>query len=231
MTYAKFQADCAPPALQHPRWRQLIETWARSKDAVSDAVKDAMRCMLVGECPEDALSLHAAERRLERFPNETAAQHRQRMLDVWKSFQYLGTTKGLEAALSQLNFGAARIHPAAGPAPSWWVGEWPPPSEGAKPPQWPGAWPVAAGAVGALSWSTRFWIDLSETAWGFHHWGEPFRWRHSHISWGSSAPQADIALFRRVVHRWRPAHVVCIGAFVRRSDGSRLFWPLWPHKE
>lgn len=231
MSYAKFQADSAPPAMQHPRWRELIETWASSKDAVSDAVKDALRCMLVGECPEDALSLHAAERRLERFPSETAEQHRRRMVDVWKTFVYLGTSKGLVAAIGQLQFGSAQICSAAGSAPSWWAGDWPPPSEGPRPPRWAGAWPVPAGAAGALQWSTRFWIDLRSTPWGYHYWGAAHEWRTSHISWGSTANQADVALFRRIVHRWRPAHVVCIGAFVERADSSRAFWPLWPHKE
>lgn len=230
--FAKFQADSAPPSMQHPRWRELLEAWGSSKDAAATAAKDAAKCMLVGECPDDALTLHAAERALERYPTETADQHRARLVAVWQSFEFLGTVVGLEAALNALGYGTATVHSAIDSAPGWWVGSWPPASEGARPARWVGSWPVPAGASGRDQWPSRFWVTLDGTPWAGEVWGGGFDWGvDSGITWGSTAPRAAVALVKRVIKRWRPAHCVCIGVFVERTDTQRIFWPTWPYEE
>jgi hypothetical protein len=214
--FAKYQADSAPPALQHPRWRALTETIGATKDATATAAKDAAKCMLVVQCPDDALALHAAERALERYPTETADDHRARMAAVWTA----------------LGYGTATVHSAIDAAPSWWVGSWPPASEGERPSRWVGSWPVPAGSSGRDQWPSRFWVDLAGTLWAAESWGGGYPWGvDTGITWGSTAPRAAVALVKRVIRRWRPAHCVCIGVFVERTDTQRIFWPTWPYEE
>lgn len=231
MTYKEFQADSAPPALQHDRWRAFTGTLGDAKDAVATAARDALRCMLVGECPEDALAHLAAERSLERSPTETAEQHRARIASTWALFEFLGTVAGLEGALNALGYGTATVYPAIGAAPSWWVGSWPPASEGTRPTNWVGTWPVPAGAGGVTAWPSRFWVDLAGSPWADNAWGDGDEWGRAGLTWGSTAPRAAVALVKRIVKRWRPAHCVCIGVFVERTDTQRIFWPTWPHEE
>jgi len=230
MTFAKYQADSAPPALQHPRWRALIETIGDAKDAAATAAKDAARCALVGECPDDALVHHAAERRLEKYPTETIEQWRARLVSVFTSFEFLGTESGLQTALDALGYGVATIHTAIGSAPSGWVGSWPPASEGGMPLRWFGAWPVPAGASGRDQWPSRFWVSLDSTVWATDVWGGGYPWGvDTGITWGSTAPRASVQLVKRVIERWRPAHCVCVGVLVELAGGMRIFWPTWPH--
>lgn len=230
MTYAKYQADSAPPALQHPRWRALIETIGDAKDAAATAAKDAAKCMLVGECPDDALVHHAAERRLEKYPTESIEQWRARLAAVFSSFEFLGTVAGLQAALDALGYGTATIHAAIDGPPPWWMGSWPPAPEGDRPPRWVGAWPVPAGSFGRDQWPSRFWVSLEDSVWTGEVWGGGFNWGTDNgLTWGSTAPRAAVQLCKRVIERWRPAHCVCIGLYVERADGLRIQWPLWPH--
>jgi hypothetical protein len=227
MTYKNFQADSAPPALQHERWRAFTGALGDAKDAVALAARDALRSMLVGECPEDALAHIAAERRLERFPTETTEQHRARLAAAWASFEFLGTKAGLVGALTAAGHSPV-VYEANAAAPPWWVGAWPPASEGPMPSAWVGTWPVPAGDV--AGWPSRFWVDLKLTAWSPWTWGSGPFWGDEDRTWGSTATRAEVALVKRIIRRWRPAHCVCIGVFVELTDSSRILWPTWPNE-
>lgn len=229
MTYKQFQADSAPPALQDDRWRALTGTLGDAKDAAAQAARDAAKAGLVGDCPDDALGHHARERSLERFPTETAAQHRARLVAAATALELVGTEAGLLAALTAIGYGTPTIHTAIGAAPPWWVGAWPPESEGNRPPSWVGAWPVLAGDVS--SWPSRFWVSLENTVWGNETWNGGRPWGEPGFTWGSNATPAQVQLVKRTIKRWRPAHCVCIGVFVELTTGDRIFWPTWPHEE
>ncbi len=228
--YKIYQADSAPPALQHARWRALSETIGGAKDAVALAAKSALRCALVTAAPPDALALHRAERRVERTPGTTLEQQRARLAASCDEFEFLGTAKGLIAALDALGVGSSSIYSAysGASAPLWWLGAWPPASEGDKPPSWTDPWPVAAGDT--ASWPSRFWVSLEATPWASAHWADGLKWGDD-ITWGSTATRADVAIVKRTIARWRPAHCVCIGVFVHCTDSPRIFWPMWPSEE
>lgn len=228
MSFKEYQADSAPPALQHERWRALTGTLGDAKDAAAQAARDAAKSGLVTECPDDALGHHAKERSLERYPTETAAQHRARLAAAATALEFVGTESGLLAALTALGFGTPTIHTAIGTPPAWWVGAWPPESEGERPPKWVGAWPIAAGD--AANWSSRFWVALENTTFSNEVWGEKL-WREPGFTWGSTATPAQVGIVKRIIKRWRPAHCVCVGVFVELTTGTRIFWPTWPHEE
>jgi hypothetical protein len=228
-SFEEFQADSAPAALQHPRWRALTGTLGAAKDVVAQAARDAAKVGLAGDCPEDSLGFHARERSLERYPTESASAHRARLVAAAETLEFVGTVVGLGAALTATGYGTPKFYVANGPAPTWWVGSWPPASEGERPPQWVGDWPVSAGNVAA--WPSRFWVELAGTAWQSKNWGESGPWGAEEFAWGSSAPVSHVALVKRIIKRWRPAHCVCIGVFVELQGGLRNFWPTWPHEE
>lgn len=228
MSFKDYQADSAPPALQHDRWRALTGTLGDAKDAAAQAARDAAKTAIVSECPDDALGHHAKERSLERYPTEDADAHRARLASAPTWLERVGTTAGLLVALAQTGYGVPAIHAANGPAPSWWVGAWPPESEGNRPPGWVGAWPIAAGDV--AGWPSRFWVSLDDSVWSDETWGGGFDWGDN-LTWGSTATAEQVAVVKRIIRRWRPAHCVCIGVFVELVGGLRIFWPTWPHEE
>lgn len=227
MTYAQFQADSAPPAMQAERWRVFLSTLGDSKDAAATAAKDAARCALVGSCPDDALTYHAAERALEQYPGESFDAWRARLVAVWDAFEFLGTEIGLRGALTGAGY-APSISTAIGAAPSWWGGAWPPASEGPRPPAWVGTWPAVAGTV--AHWPSRFWVTLASTAYAPWSWDDGPNWGDD-ITWGSTATVAQVTLVKRIIKRWRPPHCVCIGVYAQLTDTTRIFWPTWPHED
>ncbi len=229
MTFRDFQADSAPPALQHERWRALTGEFGDAKDAAAQAARDAAKAGLASECPDDALGHHARERSLERYPGESAASHRARLVAASTALEFVGTEQGLLAALTAIGYGTPTIHTAIGTGPAWYVDPWPPPSDGNKPPAWPGAWPILAGNV--AGWPSRFWVNLENSPFGNEEWGGGRSWGEAGFTWGSNASAAQVQLVKRIIKRWRPAHCVCIGVFVELTTSDRIFWPTWPYEE
>ena len=133
--FAKFQADSAPPALQHPRWRELLEAWASSKDAAATAAKDAAKCMLVGECPDDALAprSRALARTLSHRDGRGAPRAHGVGVDGVRTPRHGDRARG---RVERAGYGTAKVYSAIDTAPGWWVGSWPPASEGERPARW-----------------------------------------------------------------------------------------------
>lgn len=59
----------------------------------------------------------------------------------------------------------------------------------------------------AANWS-RFWVVIHNTGWSRTHWGDGRRWGEG--VWGCDAPREEVHTLRRLVRKWKPAHVVAI---------------------
>lgn len=59
----------------------------------------------------------------------------------------------------------------------------------------------------AANWS-RFWVVLHNTGWNRTTWGDGRVWGEG--VWGCDAPRDEVHALRRLLQKWKPAHVVCI---------------------
>lgn len=210
----------APRWLRTPTAEALLQAIGAQLDALEQGARDAAKCSLVEQCPEDAIAYHAAARRLEQYPGETVTAWRARVAAAWSALHWLGTAKGIEDALKAVGFSTAKVYGSHDAAPGWWGAAWPPAPRNPKPSWWSGAWPVAHGDV---QWMSRFWVVLDapgpfgwepDPTWGAKKWGA-FLW-----GLGGPATEAQVALVRRIVERWRPANEVCDGVLVHFPDDT-----------
>src|SRR5688500_5062436 len=87
-----------------------------------------MPWLLESESPDDVLSLIGAELRLPRYPNETAAAYRARLL-VWKAiYDAAGTLTGINAQITPAHLTGTVLfqpgHPGPNFEPSYWSQSW-----------------------------------------------------------------------------------------------------------
>lgn len=174
-----------------------------------DVAKQAVKARHVQTSPEDGLAEIGRERSIERYPADTLATYRARLLLAWDLWQQGGTAAGIIAALNAAGFGSVAIYTALGAAP---------PGEAVWPPD-----------GNTANWS-RFWVHIDATAVG----GNPFNWAAvtwgslnwgAGWTWGSTATAEQIALVRRVVRLWKAAHEVCAGLLIDLPGGHRIRVP------
>lgn len=220
--WEEYLVALAPRWLRTPTAEALLQAIGTQLDALEQGARDAAKCSLVEQCPEDAIAYHAAARRLEQYPAETVTAWRARVAAAWSALHWLGTAKGIEDALKALGFSTAKVYGAFDAPPGWWGASWPPSPRNPKPSWWSGTWPVSHGDT---QWMSRFWVVLDAPG--------PFAWTQSSLwgakNWGGflwgldNATEAQVALVRRIVERWRPAHEVCDGILVN-FGGTSAAW-------
>jgi hypothetical protein len=166
------------------------------------------------ESPDDILPIAARDRRLPRYPLESADQHRARLIDAWEIYKGAGSEEVIETQLR-----------AAGYGPTDLLGEW-----GNPDVDW-GDDTFFWGDLGAFVqfrlfelgprgepapyWS-QFWVVFNEgfhpvtgmpTPWGDFTWGdiEPWVWR----------PEGYSLDFARtiigIIRKWKPSRWVFRG--------------------
>lgn len=214
--------DAVTPGLSPPRLRgrwgsALMRVFGAVKDAIADAAKAAVKARLVELAPDDALAWIGRERNVERYPGETNAGYRARLLAAWETWFAAGTAAGLVAALGAAGFSSVGVYDTR-TAPPWWVGAWPPNGDDAMP---------------AATWS-RFWIVIETPhPWALRRWGEGGSWGElgadgTPLTWGSTATVREVALVRSIIRKWKAAHERCARVLVRVPDGLggfvTLFW-------
>lgn len=220
--WSEYLRDLAPRWLRTPTAELLLDAIGVQLDSLEQGARDAAKCAHVEVCPEDAVSYHAAARRLEQYPDESLSAWRARVAAAWFALHWLGTAKGIEDAFAALGWTGAKVYGAHDAPPGWWVSAWPPAPRNPKPSWWVGAWPVAHGDT---QWMSRFWVVLdapgpwgwtASSAWGSKDWAG--------FVWGiTGATEAQVRLLRRIVERWRPAHEICDGILVN-FGGSSAAW-------
>ncbi len=166
------------------------------------------------ESPDDVLPYLARDRKLPRYPGETAAQHRARLIAAWEIYDETGTEEVIEKQLL-----------AAGYGPDVFIGDFGNPDVAFGDPQYffadRGAYvdfrPDETGPRGeAPPYRTQFWVVFGE---GFHPvvgppipWGD-FVWGDTSVGvWG---PQGYDREFQQtiegIVRKWKPHDYVFRG--------------------
>jgi hypothetical protein len=160
-------------------------------DLVSVAAGEAARApwLLEETCPDDALPMLGEERRMPRYPGETAAAYKARLHAAWEAWEYAGTA---QAIISQLEaFGLSDIEVMT---PRDW--DW----DSAAPGTW------EDGVGGDANWS-RFWVVIKGHPWTGATWGAGGAWGSGGVI-GLSATRDEIAAVRDIVQRWKGAEAL-----------------------
>uniref|UniRef100_A0A7C3HVX3 Phage tail protein n=1 Tax=Meiothermus ruber TaxID=277 RepID=A0A7C3HVX3_MEIRU len=117
--YEDWLPELAPPWLQGPRGRALLEGWGKLLDEYASLAATAILARFAQLAPEDALNLLGAERGLTRYPGESLEAWRERVLGAWEYWRWSGTEYGLSVALFQLGYSSA-ITPVWSYDPNRW---------------------------------------------------------------------------------------------------------------
>ena len=181
-SYKEFQVEDAPPWLQGPNGKALLETIGEAKDIVVTAAKDAVKCRFVDDAPQDALAYVGAGRNLVRYPADSDEGWRSRCRNAWNTWEFAGTGSTLQSEL-QLYL----------PNASWSIvanRDWPSPPD-----------------RDTANWS-RFWVIVesphpwtSVPQWGSDAWGQN--------TWGSNATSEQVRSVRGIVRKWKCARNIC----------------------
>lgn len=134
--------------------------------------------------PPDAYALIGSERSMPRFPSETLASYRERVLDAWNAWRNAGTEIGLIDQLSYFPV-TAQIYTNA----DWdWDGD-------------------------ASNWS-RFWVVLTDHGWTDDGtWDDPGIWDDGG-TWDSTASIEEVRSIQALIRQWKPGHMVCVNVVV-----------------
>jgi Phage tail protein (Tail_P2_I) len=166
------------------------------------------------ESPDDALPFLARDRRLDRYPLETPAQHRQRLIDAWETYALGGSETNINEQLRAAGYGPTTRSPAWGEPGLPWGGTgyaWGDlgtyiqfrPQElgprGEPAPYWSQFWVVFAPGfhpvVGPpIPWGTFVWGDTYDGVWGPLGYSQEFK-----------------RTIAGIIRKWKPSRYVCRG--------------------
>ncbi len=124
--------------LPRPFLKPYASAWfgilcAYTGDSAAEAMSLAIRLAWLAdpESPDDVLSLVGAERGMPRYPSESAAQYRARLLDAWNAYTLAGSEGTIVQQFEhagypdvEIYFDAAALGPNGEAAPYWsqfWV--------------------------------------------------------------------------------------------------------------
>ena len=107
--YEGWLPELAPPWLQGPRGRALLEGWGSGLDEYASWLATGVLARWAAIAPEDALNLLGTERGLTRYPGESLESWRSRVLGAWDFWSWAGTEYGLRVALGQLGYASAIV--------------------------------------------------------------------------------------------------------------------------
>lgn len=101
-----FAAAIVPTVLSGFYGERLVGVIALVADLISEGASEALKVSWLGEAssPDDALRFAAFDRNLERYPNETAAQHRARLLRAWQDWLAAGDESAIVGQLAAATF-------------------------------------------------------------------------------------------------------------------------------
>lgn len=194
------------PFLDGPDGRAWQGVFGRAMDEELDRLYQAKRVRYPNHCPTDALFYLAAERGLERVPQESEAQHRARLRDAWGIWQRSGSQAIHVESLGWtglLNVHVYRRH------------EWSTPQD--------------VGSVNVKAFARSVWSQFDVLVNRPHPW-KPVYWGDGHTwgqgwTWGSTATEAEIALLKRLIRQHKAAHDT--GTYLILNLGYGRVWGDW----
>jgi hypothetical protein len=118
--YETWLPELAPPWLQGPRGRALLEGWGKLLDEYVSYAATSILARFVQLAPEDAVNLLGTERGFTRFAGESLAAWRVRVLGAWEFWQWAGTEYGMYLWLKAAGY-ETHIHEHFRDDPSIWA--------------------------------------------------------------------------------------------------------------
>jgi hypothetical protein len=222
-----YQLALCPPHLLAPTGEAWELVQGLIKDAHAEGTREGVALRFVLHAPLDALPVLGSERQIERAPGEEIEVYRQRLVDAWDAWGRAGTAAGILGQLAAAGITNAAV--VEGPDGAWGGFVW---GDGTLwgyahvGEVWGGfGWgdgTIWGEHVGPMTWATWF-LDVSPPhgftapqAWGAFTWGDGALWGFGN---------AELMEFtRRVIRKWQPAHVRCLGVLVRFADGYQAFF-------
>lgn len=181
------------PGFLRQRWgARFMGLIGLSSDTIAEGAQQAVAARFTRSpiFPPDAYELIGAERSMPRFPSETLAAYRERVLDAWNAWRNAGTEIGLIDQLSYFPV-TAEVYANA----DW---DWDSDSE---------------------NWS-RFWVVLTDHGWTDDGaWGDPGIWGDGG-TWGSSASLEEVRSIQALIRQWKPGHMVCVHVVVVLDENA-----------
>lgn len=175
--YSEYQVEGATRPLQRPWGRLWNAVVSIPKDAWREAAKQAVKARFASIAPVDALDRLLRDYDLPPRFEETVAQTRARLADVWTAWQLSGTKEGIVRALALAGFGTVIVHERLTPG-RWW--------EFRVTLRAPFPWDPAG--LPLLKWG------------GGWTWGQGFHFT------GASPSDAYKARVLALIKHWKPAH-------------------------
>jgi hypothetical protein len=198
--YEPYMEELAPPWLLRPLGKAFLRALGRFLDVEGvDRLKQAVKARFLETCPDDALDRLGRDRLLPRFPTETTAAYRQRLLAAWDIWLFAGT----EAGLLQM------LHTAY-PGPAYSILEnkdWDP-----APPD------------GDVAYWSRAWIIIEPPfPWVTWKFGDGKQIGQPNLTIGTTMTPEEVALFRGITNKLKPAHVVVPAIILKIFGGPDVY--------
>lgn len=167
-------------------------------EAAAQGAGEALRAPWLKEetSPDDCLYLAGSECRMPRYPNETAATYRARLIGAWEAWEFAGDELAIEGQLHAAGFAGAyvttditREGPRGYPAPYWsqfWV-----------------RFPASSGIV----------VSITEHLWdGTYDWSGEINWQPTNLT------RQQLETMAGIINHWKPADWVCRGLIFEFSS-------------
>jgi hypothetical protein len=180
--YRDAEPELMPGWFTGPKAQQWAEAWGVLKDVVAQAALEAVRAGFARWAPVDALRHIAAERSLERSPNDTEASWRAYLRTAWPTHEAGGGDQALIDAFARVGLTAYIRH-------NW---QWDPDGTMADATKWPRLWIVVEHPSG---------LEAS------FDWDDGTTW-DSGATWDVDGPSAEIlAYLKRAIRKFKGSHV------------------------
>jgi hypothetical protein len=192
-TWRSYLARLVPQWLGKYWGERLVGANGLMADIVSEGASEALRASWLREStsPDDVLPLVAQERMLERYPSETAATHRERLINAWFTWEGAGHETSIEGQFAAAGFPGVVVYSHReidrGPSTPW------------QPD---------------VDHYTRFWVFFPESsnhgvtgdgpAYGSFSYGDGSLYGISGIT------EEQAALIRRVIGKFKPFKYICV---------------------
>ncbi len=195
--------DYVASVLPRPFTRELSAGWfgvlhGLTGDMIGDGMSYAARTFMLkdSESPNDVLPLIGSERGMPRYPIETPAQYRARLIGAWEAYKFAGAEQTIVSQFAAagypgttITFNAAALGPNGEAAPYWsqfWV-----------------SFPYSSGHP----------VTSHGKNWGAFNFGDG-------TIYGVDASPAFYALIHGIVRKWKPSRWICRGFKFELVDTS-----------
>lgn len=196
-------ADIVTSVLPKPFSARLSSAWfgvldSLTGDLLAEGESLALRAPWLrdSESPDDVLPLVGGERGMPRYPGETAAQYRARLLDAWNAYTFAGAEQTIVAQFAhagypgtEIQFDAAALGPNGEAAPYWsqfWV-----------------YFPLSSGHP----------VTGNGPTWGSFNYGDG-------TVYGLGVTVGFYQLIHGIVRKWKPTRWICRGFIFELAVGG-----------